>query len=188
MGLRSDLPRAVLARFVPACAALLGAVLFALALAEPGGLRAAALALAAGEVAAMAAGYAAALAGLARRLPPGALRRGGRSVAAAVAAVVGLAGLAGATQGATLAAVAVLSAGAGALAALLVWLPLVRRPGGHAAAAPADPEVAAALAALDAELARPRELPPARPAPRPAPRRDPAPPDRAGRGPARRAA
>lgn len=146
-----DVRQAVLRCFAPACGAvlLLGLVVGVLLLPRMywSGLGVAAL-----ELALLSAGYAGVLALCAPWLPESRRFATARSVLAGLLAPIFMGALGfRVPRPVPSASIAILSVAAGVLIGLLLWLPVLRR---RRQLASPDPEVALALAALDAELAR----------------------------------
>ena len=149
----SDIRRAVVSRYLPSVGALLGSVLFALAIVEPHGLRWAGVGVAVLEVVALSIGYGVGLLALRRWIPAHRDVAGRRTMLAAVLGPISLGALSRFTQGATLPSITVLSVGAGAFGALLLWLPALRP------VKPPERSLEELEAAADAELARLGALP-----------------------------
>ena len=149
----ANIRRAVVLRYLPSVGAFLGSVLFALAIVEPHGLRWAGVSVAALEVVGLSLGYGLGLSALRRWIPAHRNVLGRRTMLAAALGPISLGALSRFTQGATLPSITVLSVGAGALGALLLWLPTLRP------VKPPERSLEELEAAADAELARLDALP-----------------------------
>jgi len=124
----SQLKHGVLRRFIPAAAWFYFAVLVALSFATPGEVGLAQAVTALVEIASLAAGYTAILLTLRPRLHEDAEVHGSRSTLAGVLAPTLIGIFAVYSQGSAMTGIAVLSACAGVVIGLLLFLPWIQRP------------------------------------------------------------